>query len=50
MVKVFISHSMKDSQLVDVIQHYLKAYKIETYLAERDYKHHHPPVSNPILN
>ena len=38
MVKIFISHSMKDSQLVDVLEKYLKAYKIETYLAERDYQ------------
>ncbi|MFX1281888.1 MAG: toll/interleukin-1 receptor domain-containing protein [Promethearchaeota archaeon] len=38
MVKVFISHSMKDSHLVDLVQKYLKAYNIESYLAERDYQ------------
>ncbi|MFX1427894.1 MAG: toll/interleukin-1 receptor domain-containing protein, partial [Promethearchaeota archaeon] len=34
----FISHSMKDSQLINVCLRYLKAYKIITYLAERNYQ------------
>jgi len=36
MVKVFISHSMKDSQLVRVLVKNLEVYNVEAYIAERD--------------
>lgn len=38
MVKVFISHSTKDFQLVVALEKYLSAYDIEVYIAERDYQ------------
>ena len=38
MEKVFISHSTKDFNLVDVVGRYLNKYGIEAYLAERDYQ------------
>ncbi|MFW9896331.1 MAG: toll/interleukin-1 receptor domain-containing protein [Candidatus Thorarchaeota archaeon] len=38
MVKIFISHSMKDSQLVRVLVKNLEIYNIEAYIAERDYQ------------
>jgi len=38
MEKVFISHSMKDSQLVRVLIKNLKVYCVEAYIAERDYQ------------
>ena len=38
MEKVFISHSTKDFNLVDVVGRYLNNYGIEAYLAERDYQ------------
>ncbi len=38
MEKVFISHSTKDFNLVDVLGRYLNTYGIEVYLAERDYQ------------
>ena len=38
MEKVFISHSMKDSQLVRVLVKNLEIYSIEAYIAERDYQ------------
>ena len=38
MEKVFISHSTKDFNLVDVLERYLNTYGIEVYLAERDYQ------------
>lgn len=36
MVKVFISHSTKDFNLVDVLGRYLEACGIKVYIAERD--------------
>ncbi|GAH18258.1 unnamed protein product, partial [marine sediment metagenome] len=36
MVKVFISHSTKDFNLVDMLRRYLEACGIEVYIAERD--------------
>ena len=38
MEKVFISHSMKDSQLVRVLVKNLEIYSVEAYIAERDYQ------------
>ena len=38
MVKVFISHSTKDFQLVVTLGNYLNTYGIEGYIAERDYQ------------
>jgi len=38
MDKVFISHSMKDSQLVRVLVKNLGIYSVEAYIAERDYQ------------
>jgi len=38
MVKVFISHSTKDFQLVKTLAKLLNAYDIEIYIAERDYQ------------
>jgi len=38
MEKVFISHSMKDSQLVRVLVENLAIYSVEAYIAERDYQ------------
>lgn len=38
MVKVFISHSTKDFQLVMTLGKYLNAYGVEVYIAERDYQ------------
>ena len=38
MDKVFISHSMKDSQLVRVLVKNLENYSVEAYIAERDYQ------------
>ena len=38
MVKVFISHSTKDFELVKILVKFLEGYGIETYIAERDYK------------
>jgi len=38
MIKVFISHSTKDFQLVERLAKFLKSCGIEAYLAERDYK------------
>jgi len=38
MVKVFISHSTKDFQLVIALSKYLEAYGVEVYIAERDYQ------------
>jgi hypothetical protein len=38
MVKIFISHSMKDSQLVRVLVKNLEVYRVEAYIAERDYQ------------
>ncbi len=37
-VKIFISHSTMDSQIVDVLDKYLTANNIEVYIAERDYQ------------
>ncbi|MFX1322760.1 MAG: hypothetical protein ACFFAQ_14075 [Promethearchaeota archaeon] len=36
MVKVFISHSTKDFQLVIALSIYLKTYGVEVYITERD--------------
>ena len=38
MIKVFISHSTKDFQLVEGLVKFLKNYGIEAYIAERDYQ------------
>ena len=38
MEKVFISHSMKDSQLVRVLVKNLENYSVQAYIAERDYQ------------
>lgn len=38
MVKVFISHSTRDSRIVSILENYLKANGIFPYIAERDYQ------------
>ncbi len=48
MVKVFISHSTKDFQLVVALEKYLNAYGIEVYIAERDYQPG-KPLSKKIM-
>ncbi|MCP6718599.1 MAG: toll/interleukin-1 receptor domain-containing protein [Patescibacteria group bacterium] len=48
MLKIFISHSTKDHQLVVALEKYLKSKGILAYIAERDYQIG-KPLSNKII-
>ena len=48
MIKVFISHSTKDFQIVITLEKYLDAYGVEVYIAERDYQPG-KPLSQKIM-
>ncbi len=48
MLKIFISHSTKDHQLVIALEEYMKSRGILAYIAERDYQIG-KPLSNKII-
>jgi hypothetical protein len=48
-LKVFISHSTKDFQIVAILQKYLESRGISVYIAEHDYKPG-TPLSQKIIN
>ncbi len=49
-MKVFISHSTQDFQIVAILQKYLESRGISVYIAERDYKPGNPLYQKIINN